>query len=103
MMSMPFNSSTAIMFYNKDAFRKAGLDPNKPPQTWAEMHEAAQQDQGRQRGACAFSTAWPTWIQVEQFSALHDVPLATKANGLARASTPSSRSTARSTSVTSRP
>ena len=41
MMSMPFNSSTAITFYNRDAFRKAGLDPNKPPQTWPEVIEAA--------------------------------------------------------------
>ncbi len=30
MLSMPFNSSTAVMYYNKDAFRKAGLDPEKP-------------------------------------------------------------------------
>ena len=42
MMAMPFNSSTTIMFYNKDAFKKAGLDPNKPPQTWADLRAAAQ-------------------------------------------------------------
>jgi sn-glycerol 3-phosphate transport system substrate-binding protein len=83
MMSMPFNSSTAIMFYNKDAFRKAGLDPNKPPLTWAETLEAARKIKAANAAACPFSTAWPTWIQIEQFSALHDVPLATKANGLA--------------------
>src|SRR5512145_2164150 len=41
MMSMPFNSSTAIMWYSRDAFRKAGLDPNKPPQTWPALREAA--------------------------------------------------------------
>jgi sn-glycerol 3-phosphate transport system substrate-binding protein len=83
MMSMPFNSSTAIMFYNKDAFKKAGLDPNKPPLTWAETIEAARKIKAASAAACPFSTAWPTWIQIEQFSALHDVPLATKANGLA--------------------
>ena len=35
MLSFPFNSSTAIFYWNKDAFKKAGLDPNKPPRTWS--------------------------------------------------------------------
>ncbi len=42
MISMPFNSSTALLWYNKDAFRAAGLDPDNPPQTWAEVRAAAQ-------------------------------------------------------------
>ena len=42
MASMPFNSSTAVMWYSKDAFRKAGLDPDKPPATWQEVVKAAQ-------------------------------------------------------------
>src|SRR5258705_10842007 len=83
MMAMPFNSSTTIMFYNKDAFKKAGLDPNKPPQTWADLRAAAQKIRAANATACGFTTAWPTWAQFEQFSAIHNVPLATKANGLA--------------------
>ena len=83
LMSMPFNSSTAIMFYNKDAFKKAGLDPNKPPQTWPELIEAAKKIRSSNAAPCGFTTAWPTWTQFEQFSAIHDVPLATKANGMA--------------------
>jgi len=82
MMSMPFNSSTAIMWYSRDAFRKAGLDPNKPPQTWPELREAARKIKAANAAPCAFTTAWPTWTQFEQFSAIHDVPLATRANGL---------------------
>lgn len=82
MMSMPFNSSTAIMFYNKDAFRKAGLDPAKPPQTWPELREAARKIRAANAAPCGFSMAWPTWTQFEQFSAIHDVPLATRANGM---------------------
>jgi sn-glycerol 3-phosphate transport system substrate-binding protein len=82
MMSMPFNSSTTIMFYNKDAFKKAGLDPAKPPQTWPELMEAAKKIKAANAAPCAFTTAWPTWAQFEQFSAIHDVPLATKANGM---------------------
>ena len=83
MMSMPFNSSTAIMFYNKDAFKKAGLDPAKPPQTWPDLIAAARKIKAANAAPCAFTTAWPTWAQFEQFSAIHDVPLATKANGMA--------------------
>ncbi len=80
MMSMPFNSSTAIMFYNKDAFRRAGLNPDQAPKTWAEMRAAAT----RLRAAgveIPMTTAWPTWTQVEQFSAIHNTPLATLDNG----------------------
>ena len=37
MLSMPFNSSTPILYYNKDVFKKAGLDPKTPPKTWADV------------------------------------------------------------------
>ena len=37
--SIPFQRSTIVMYYNKDAFRKAGLDPDKPPATWEELAE----------------------------------------------------------------
>ena len=82
MVSMPFNSSTTIMFYSKDAFKKAGLDPAKPPQTWPDLIAAAKKIKAANAAPCAFTTAWPTWAQFEQFSAIHDVPLATKGNGM---------------------
>ncbi len=81
MISMPFNSSTPIMWYNKDAFKKAGLDPNTPPKTWGEVRAAAQKIRQTNAAPCGFTTAWPTWTQTENFSAIHDVPLATKQNG----------------------
>jgi sn-glycerol 3-phosphate transport system substrate-binding protein len=82
MMSMPFNSSTTVMFYNKDAFRKAGLDPEKPPRTWAELRAAAQKIRAANAANVGFTAAWPTWSQFEQFSAIHDTPLANRANGM---------------------
>ena len=39
LLSMPFNSSTPVFYWNKELFKKAGLDPNKPPQTWTEVGE----------------------------------------------------------------
>jgi len=82
MMSMPFNSSTAITWYNWDAFKKAGLDPSRPPRTWKGMREAAKKIRDTNAAACGMTAGWPTWTQFEQFSAIHDVPLATRANGM---------------------
>src|SRR6476659_8259967 len=81
MLSMPFNSSTAIVYWNKDVFTKAGLDPEKPPKTWPETFAVGKKL--RAGGAnCAVVPAWISWTQIEQFSAWHNLPLATKANGL---------------------
>ena len=43
MLSMPFNSSTPIMYYNKNVFAAAGLDPEQPPRTWAEVEAFSRQ------------------------------------------------------------
>ncbi|HEV7263517.1 MAG TPA: sn-glycerol-3-phosphate ABC transporter substrate-binding protein UgpB [Falsiroseomonas sp.] len=79
-MSMPFNSSTAITYYSKDAFRRAGLNPDQFPTTWGGVEEALKKMKAAGI-AVPMSTAWPTWVHVEQFSAIHDIPLATLANG----------------------
>jgi sn-glycerol 3-phosphate transport system substrate-binding protein len=79
--SMPFNSSTAIMWYNKDAFEKAGLDPEKPPLVWADLIKAAQTLASKAPTPIACTSSWMTWIQLEEFAAMHDLPYATEANG----------------------
>ncbi len=79
MLSMPFNSSTPILWYNVDAFKKAGLDPAKPPQTWPEVAEYSKKLVAA--GYEGFSTAWISWIQIENFSAWHNVPVGTEENG----------------------
>jgi sn-glycerol 3-phosphate transport system substrate-binding protein len=80
MLSMPLNSSTPILYYNKDAFKKAGLDPSKPPRTWPEVG-----DYGKRLQAaglpCGFTTEWQGWTQLENFSAWHNVAFATRGNG----------------------
>jgi sn-glycerol 3-phosphate transport system substrate-binding protein len=80
MLSFPFNASTPILYYNKDLFRAAGLDPELAPKTWPEIGAAAKRL--RAAGAvCGLTTSWPSWINVENFSAFHNLPLATRANG----------------------
>lgn len=80
MLSLPFNSSTAVMYYNKDAFKKAGLDPEQPPTTWPEFFTVAKKlkASGMEGG---FSTNWISWIQLENFSAWHNVAFGTRNNG----------------------
>lgn len=80
LIALPFNSSTAVLYYNKDAFAKAKLDPNKPPATWPEVKEysLALLKSGM---TCGFTTTWPSWIQIENFSAWHNLPIATQKNG----------------------
>jgi sn-glycerol 3-phosphate transport system substrate-binding protein len=82
---MPLNSSTPLMWYNKDAFKDAGLDPESPPDTWQKVVEAARalNEKWASKGPdrTAVTSSWLTWIQFETFSAVHDLPYATKADG----------------------
>ncbi len=80
MLSFPFNASTPILYYNKDMFRAAGLDPEQAPKTWPEVGAAAKRLRAS-GAACGLTTSWPSWINVENFSAFHNLPLATRANG----------------------
>jgi sn-glycerol 3-phosphate transport system substrate-binding protein len=82
MLSFPFNSSSSVMWYNKDAFKKAGLNPDSPPKTWPELFDAAKKLQASGHATCGFASAWITWLNIEQFSVWHNIPLATKGNGI---------------------
>lgn len=80
MLSFPFNSSTTIFYYNKDAFKAAGLDPNKAPTTWPEVVAAAAKLKASGH-KCPFTTSWVSWTQLESFSAWHNTLYATLNNG----------------------
>jgi sn-glycerol 3-phosphate transport system substrate-binding protein len=80
MLSFPFNSSTPVFHYNKDAFKAAGLDPEKPPTTWPEVALAAAKLKASGH-KCPFTTSWISWTQLESFSAWHNVLYSTKNNG----------------------
>ncbi|MDA8522081.1 sn-glycerol-3-phosphate ABC transporter substrate-binding protein UgpB [Acidovorax sp. NCPPB 4044] len=81
MLSFPFNSSTTIFYFNKDAFKAAGLPTDKAPSTWPEVVNAAAKLKASGH-KCPFTTAWQNWTQVESFSAWHNVEFASKSNGL---------------------
>lgn len=81
MLSLPFNSSTPVFYINKDAYAKAGLDPNKAPTTWKEFAVAAGKLKASGQ-ACVYTTGWPSWVHVENFSAWHNLPIGTRENGI---------------------
>lgn len=80
MLSFPFNSSTTIFYYNKDAFKAAGLDPNKAPSTWPEVALAAAKLKASGH-RCPFTSSWISWTQLESFSTWHNTLFATQNNG----------------------
>ncbi len=79
--SMPFNSSSPILYYNKDMFKKAGLDPEKPPATWKDVGAAAKKVLAAGAAKCGFTTSWPSWTMLENTFPWHDQPFATNENG----------------------
>ncbi|MCS4505048.1 sn-glycerol-3-phosphate ABC transporter substrate-binding protein UgpB [Arhodomonas aquaeolei] len=81
LLSLPFNSSTPVLFYNKDVFEQAGLDPNNPPSTWAALEDASRKIIDSGTAECGFTTGWQSWVQLENFGAWHNHAIATRANG----------------------
>lgn len=81
MLSMPFNSSTPILYYNKDVFKKAGLDPEVAPKTWGDVEAFSKKIMESGAAKCGFTTGWISWVQLENLSAWHNQPIGTLENG----------------------
>ncbi|HCL67277.1 MAG TPA: sn-glycerol-3-phosphate ABC transporter substrate-binding protein UgpB [Rhizobium sp.] len=81
MLSLPFNSSTPIFYYNKDVFKKAGLDPETAPKTWEEVEAFSKKIMESGAAKCGFTTGWVSWVQLENLSAWHNQPIGTLQNG----------------------
>ncbi|RBO51710.1 sn-glycerol-3-phosphate ABC transporter substrate-binding protein UgpB [Rhodovulum sp. BSW8] len=81
MLSMPFNSSTPILYYNKDIFAAAGLDPETAPATWADVEAMSKTILASGAARCGFTTGWISWVQLENLSAWHNQPIGTDENG----------------------
>jgi sn-glycerol 3-phosphate transport system substrate-binding protein len=83
MLSFPYNSSSPILYYNKDIFQKAGLDVDNPPKTWAEVWEAAKKIKSSGAAPCGFTSTWLTWIHTENYAAWNNISFGTNENGIA--------------------
>ncbi|MEL7140210.1 MAG: sn-glycerol-3-phosphate ABC transporter substrate-binding protein UgpB, partial [Pseudomonadota bacterium] len=86
MLSLPYNSSTPVLWVNRDKLSEAGIDPDTDLSTWENVGKVL--DDLKAAGVeCPLTTAWQSWIHLENFSAYHNVPFATKDNGFAGADT----------------
>lgn len=83
MLSFPYNSSSPILYYNKDVFEKAGLDVDSPPETWQDVFAAARTIKESGAAECGYTSTWLTWIHLENFAAWNNVAYGTNENGLA--------------------
>ena len=81
MGAAPFNSSSATMWINEDAFDKAGLDPKISLATWDDVIKAARAIKAKHAAPIPVMTSWPTWVHFEQFAAIHNVEYATLNDG----------------------
>jgi len=68
LFALPMAFSTPVLYINKAAFRKAGLDPEMPPKSWADTQEIAGKlaDSGSK---CPFTTSWPAWVHIDNLAA----------------------------------
>jgi len=80
MLSLPYNSSTPVLYMNMDALAEAGVEVGDAPTTWPEVESILTKlkDAGSE---CPMTTAWQSWIHLENLSAYHDVPFASEDNG----------------------
>ena len=81
LLALPFTAATPVLYYNRDAFRQAELDPELPPKTWYEVAKTlgVLVESGQ---SCGLTTAWQSWVLVENMSAWHNQRFATQGNGM---------------------
>jgi len=79
LLSLPFNSSTPVLWYNRTKLDELGIEV---PTTWDELEAAAAK--AKAAGVPApLSFGWQSWTMIENYSAWHDLPIGTKQNGFA--------------------
>jgi len=79
----PIAAEVPVLFYNKDAFAKAGLDPEAPPNTWFALQAVALKLS--QAGAeCPYTTSHQSWIFLENLSSWHNEPFVLHAKNPAK-------------------
>ena len=74
LFALPLAFSTPVLYINKEAFRKAGLDPDSPPKTWDEAQDMA----GKLRASgsqCPYTTSWPVWTLIDNLSVWNGAPI----------------------------
>lgn len=74
LIALPVALSTPVLYYNRNAFKDAGLNPDTPPETWQDLQKALTSLYSAGQ-ACPYTTSHPAWILVENTSAWHNEPV----------------------------
>ena len=82
LLALPWMAEAPIYIYNRDLYKKAGLNPDVAPKTWREMQTHLVALANVAESDCPYATSRESWIHLENTSALHNVPFASKNNGL---------------------
>jgi sn-glycerol 3-phosphate transport system substrate-binding protein len=81
LLALPFNTSTPVLYVNRDAFEAAGVDGRKQIRTWYDLQEALLEVREKARTPCGLTTTWPSWVMLENTLAWHNEEFATRNNG----------------------
>jgi sn-glycerol 3-phosphate transport system substrate-binding protein len=85
--SMPYNSSTPILYYNKTILQKAGVNVQKAPATFEEIETLAKAAVSSGAAKIGFTVSWPSWTLMENMHTWHDQPFANNNNGFSALAT----------------
>lgn len=80
LLAFPFMAEVPVMFYNTDAFKKAGLNVNTPPRTWADLQNDLLKL--RENYDCPFASSDQVSVHLENLAAVNNQPYTSNANGL---------------------
>jgi sn-glycerol 3-phosphate transport system substrate-binding protein len=80
LLSLPFNTSTPVLYINRDALKAAG-QANAPLKTWYQVQEALLEVRDKDPANCGLTTTWPSWVMLENTLAWHNEEFASRNNG----------------------
>jgi len=87
LLALPYMAEIPVMFYNRDLFKKAGLNPDEPAKTWADLQKQLirLQEAGVQ---CPYASSRTVWIHQENLASVNNKPFASHNNGFDGAPAP---------------
>lgn len=82
LLAFPWMAEIPLMFYNIDDYKKAGLDPNQPARTWADLQNQVLKVRDQAHVDCSFATSQDVMVHIENLAPVNNQPLTSNENGL---------------------
>ena len=81
LQSLPFNTSTPVLYVNRDLLKAGGVKPGAELKTWYQLQEALLEVREKYPENCGLTTTWPSWVMLENLLAWHNEEYASRNNG----------------------